>query len=259
MKSKRKILEKRFEVDSDGCKCRGKIMFPSKKKNQPVVIISHGFGGCMKDTKINAKLFAELGYVAVYFDFCRSGCRTKSTGKTTEMSVLTQKNDLIRVIDYIKEQPFCDKDRIYLLGLSQGGFVSALAAAEREDDVKELLMYYPALCIPDDVRNGRALNGVFDKDNPPETVMSLYLKLGKKFITDAAKLDPYKEICTFKKPVLIIHGTEDALVSVDYSRKAAEQYENCRLIEIHGDHGFSGDSYAECEALTIKYMTGKLN
>ena len=45
------------------------------------------------------------------------------------MSVLTEVNDLETVIDYVSTMPYVNKDKIFLMGWSQGGFVSALVAA----------------------------------------------------------------------------------------------------------------------------------
>ena len=46
-----------------------------------------------------------------------------------------------------------DKKRIVLIGESQGGLVSALAAAERKRQISSLILIYPALCIPDNIND----------------------------------------------------------------------------------------------------------
>ncbi len=58
--------------------------------------------------------------------------RGKISGSSLGMGVLAEKTDLLNVLDYIKTLDFVDPIRITLTGCSQGGFVSALAAAERE-------------------------------------------------------------------------------------------------------------------------------
>ena len=77
----------------------------------------------------------------------------------------------------------------------------------------------------------------------------------QKYVEDARTLDPYEQICTFKKPVLIIHGIEDKLVKIEYSRKANERYENCELIEVHGDHGFILKGFIAGKKATEKYLS----
>ena len=56
-------------------------------------------------------------------------------------------------------------------------------------------------------------------------------------------MDPFREIQSYKGPVLIVHGTDDRIVSIDYAQKAQTAYGNsCTLKIIPGaGHGFSKD------------------
>ena len=63
------------------------------------------------------------------------------------------------------------------MGCSQGGFVSALfAAAHPNVVVSRLILFYPALCIPEDARRGKMLMYAFDPSNIPEQIFLLYLR-----------------------------------------------------------------------------------
>lgn len=66
------------------------------------------FGGCTRDTKRYARVFADEGYDAVCLGFCMSGSG-KSSGSSLGMSVLTEKADLLNVPDYIKPLDFVNK------------------------------------------------------------------------------------------------------------------------------------------------------
>ena len=197
-----------FEIESQGCKLRGFILRPRRAGRLPAAIVSHGFGSCTRDTKKYARVFADEGYAAVCFDFCMSGSG-RSSGSSLGMSVLTEKTDLLNVLDYIRTLDFVDPARITLAGCSQGGFVSALAAVERESEVEQLIMYYPALCIPDDARRGQMINAKFDPAHVPDQFRALFVKLGSRYVLDVIGMDPYREICGYQKPVLIVHGTKD--------------------------------------------------
>ena len=247
------IKKTRFEIDSQGYKLRGFILRPQLAGKPPAVIVSHGFASCTRDTKKYAMVFVEEGYAAVCFDFCMSGSG-KSTGSSLGMSVLTEKADLLNVLDYVRELDFVDSNRITLAGCSQGGFVSALAAAERESEIERLILYYPALCIPDDARRGQMITAKFDPNHVPEQFRALFVKLGAKYALDAQGLDPFREICGFQKPVLIVHGTEDKLVDISYSRRAAQGYSNCQLVEVNGDHGFVLSGFAESRRATLEFL-----
>lgn len=247
------IKKTRFELDSQGCKLRGFILRPPQAGRLPTVIVSHGFASCTRDTKKYAMVFVEEGYAAVCFDFCMSGSG-KSSGSSLGMSVLTEKTDLLNVLDYVRELDFVDSNRITLAGCSQGGFVSALAAVDRESEIAQLILYYPALCIPDDARRGQMINAKFDPAHVPEQFRALFVRLGAKYALDAQGLDPYREICGFSKPVLIVHGTEDKLVDISYSRRAAQGYPNCRLVEVKGDHGFILSGFDESKRTTLEFL-----
>lgn len=244
---------KNFSIYSGGNKLNGIIFNSGVSKPTRTVIISHGFASNMLITAPYAKPFLDAGYVAIMFDFCMSGSGI-SGGKSHDMSVLSEKDNLIDVLNYAKSLDIVDSEHITLCGCSQGGFVSALAAVQCEDDVERLIMYYPALCIPDDARRGCIIGTKIDTNNVPDKFFGLFVQLGKKYVDAAVSLDPYEQICTFKKPVLIIHGIEDKLVKIDYSRKANELYSNSKLIEIHGDHGFIAKGLIEAGKVTTKYL-----
>ena len=248
-----KIKKTGFEIDSQGYKLRGFILRPEKTGRLPTVIVSHGFGSCTRDTKKYARVFVDEGYAAICFDFCMSGSG-KSSGSSLGMSVLTEKTDLLNVLDYVRTLDFVDADHITLAGCSQGGFVSALAAVERESEVERLIMYYPALCIPDDARRGQMINAKFDPDHVPDQFRALFVKLSFKYVLDVKGMDPFQEICRFQKPVLIVHGTKDRLVDIGYSRRACESYQNCKLVEVNGDHGFIFSGFAQSKRATIEYL-----
>ena len=131
------------------------------------------------------------------------------------------------------------------MGCSQDGFVSGLTAVKPENKVDRLVMFYPALCIPDDARAGKMMFAKFDPDNIPELINCGPMKLGRCYPADVIHMDPYDEISPYRGPVLIVHGTKDKIVNVEYSRKAAAAYEavvpnRTRLCIIEdGAHGFS--------------------
>ena len=69
-----------------------------------------------------------------------------------DMTVMTEKEDLSAVMDFVKTKDYVDQDHLFLLGQSQGGLVSALTAADRKDDVAAMILIYPAFCIADNAR-----------------------------------------------------------------------------------------------------------
>lgn len=164
------IKKSKFSCQRDGLTIRGHEYKPIGE-NLPIAIVSHGFMANLMTVKHYAQFLAEIGYVAFCFDF-NGGCvmMGKSDGKTTDTSVLTEVSDLCAVIEYAKSLDYTDSSNILLMGCSQGGFVSALTAAKLRDQVRKLVLFYPALCIPDDARSGKMMWAKFDPQNIPEIV-----------------------------------------------------------------------------------------
>ncbi len=216
----------KFECIRDGLTIRG-IELKPKGNNLPIAIISHGFMANYKTVEHYAKLFAELGYASYCFDFNGgSVLMNKSDGKTTEMSVITEAKDLEAVIEYTKSLEYTNGNDIVLMGCSQGGFVSALVAAKLKEKISKLVLFYPALCIPDDARNGKMMFVKFNPSNLPETLSCGPMKLGKCYVSDVLNMDPYKEIKEYLGEVLIVHGTNDKIVKMEYIEKAYNVYNN---------------------------------
>ncbi|MBR1989511.1 MAG: alpha/beta hydrolase, partial [Firmicutes bacterium] len=128
-----------------------------------------------------------------------------------------------------------------LMGCSQGGLVSALTAAKHPEMVSRLVLFYPALCIPDDARAGRMMLAKFDPANIPERINCGPMKLGRCYAADVIGMNPFAEITPYCGPVLIVHGTKDRIVNPDYSVCEQEAYANASLRIIEGGgHGFRG-------------------
>lgn len=218
-----KITRSTFTCARDGLTIRGTQFLPEGEQ-LPVAIISHGFMANQQSVVKYARQFARWGYASYCFDFSGGCIKGKSDGNTTDMSVLTEKEDLKAVIFYVKELPFVNPDRLILMGCSQGGFVSALAAAELKDQVARLILFYPAFCIPDDARRGQMLMASFDPDEIPDIIRCGPIQLGKTYPASVKDMDPFKEISGYHGPVLIVHGTEDHIVNLSYAQKAWESY-----------------------------------
>lgn len=228
-----------FECTRDGLTIRGTEYRPAGD-NLPVAIVCHGFMAFQDTVRQYVVELARMGYCAYCFDFCGgSVIKGKSDGKTTDMSVLTEVQDLEAVIRYVQSRPYNSKD-LLLMGCSQGGFVSGLVAAKHPGLVNSLIMFYPALCIPDDARAGKMMFAKFDPANIPEVFRCGPMKLGRCYPAAVLDMDSNAEICSYTGPVLIVHGTKDKIVSLDYSRRAQAAYKNVQLYFIEGgSHGFS--------------------
>ena len=195
-----------------------------------------------------------MGFLAVTFDFCGGGIISRSDGRSQDMTILTEKADLLTVVEGVKNQ--FSPTSITLLGCSQGGFVSGLLAAELgKEMIDRLIMFYPAVCIPDDARKGRMMFYKFDPDNIPTVLGRFPMKLGGEYARTVIGMDPYEEMKGYDGPVLLIHGTADKIVNIRYARKLREIYSDCRYEEIDGGgHMFKGKADEQACRILQEYM-----
>lgn len=220
-----KISREPFSCFRRGLKICGSVFLCSEAPQKlPVAVLCHEFMADEHFCYEYAKTLAECGYAAFTFDFCGGSLSGKSEGDTRDMSALTEAEDIKAVIEFAHRQPFADEAGVLLLGCSQGGFAAALAAAQLKDEVRGLIMLYPALSIPDDARSGKMLGASFDPENIPDTINCGPMLLGRRYVEDVINMEVYAEITKYTGPVLILHGDKDAVVDTDYSKRAARLY-----------------------------------
>lgn len=245
------ILKASFSCQRGSLTIRGTEYRP-EGESLPVAIVCHGFMANQGTVRQYAKALAGMGFAAYCFDFC-GGCVIggKSDGATTDMSVLTEVADLEAVMAHALSLPYTRHESLTLMGCSQGGFVSALTAAKHPSQVTKLILFYPALCIPDDARRGRMMWARFDPENLPDTISCGPMKLGRCYPADVMHMEPPVELVPYPGDVLIVHGDKDSVVPPVYSETAAMAYKLMRhdrqgtnrvQLEIipGAGHGFSG-------------------
>lgn len=228
----------------------GKLYEPCDGLRHPAVILSHGYNGSFTDFNDDCYFFAKNGFVAFAYDFAGGSVRSNSSGKTTDMTLQTEKQDLLTVIDYIRGLENVYENKLFLLGGSQGGLVTALVADERPELISAVSLYFPAFCIPDDWRKQYP-----DGTKIPKMLDFWGLRLGSGFIEDAIALDLETSIGKYSGPVLIIHGTNDNIVPLSYAQEAEKKYSDARLVTLTGEgHGFSPAGAVQARKLVLEHM-----
>lgn len=219
------------------------------KEKYPVIIICHGFTATYRDNLNCAGRYADAGFAVCSFDFRGGSLQSKSEGSTTEMSVMTEVSDVLAVFSHVKGMPFADPEQIILWGESLGGIAAALAAAELKDQVRALVLFYPAFMIPDNCR------AQFGSRENIEPFVHWDVPLGKCYAQDVWDLSVYEEIEKYEGPVLLLHGTADDVVPVSYSERACEVYKNAAFRTIKGaGHGFFNETGEEADRIVVDYL-----
>ena len=216
---------KEYTFVSNGKKLYARAYIPDAQGSVPLVVYSHGLGASVEHDEEVQKTLAKSGVAVFSFEFAGGSSSTspKSEGATTEMSVLTEVQNLRDALQFASSLPFVKADRIYLMGSSQGGFVSALLAQEAAN-LAGVFLLYPAFSLPDDIRS------TFPKlEEAPETFNLLGTKISKKYLADVYSIDAYEGLSKISAPVHIYHGADDFIVPITASKKAVKTLKNARL------------------------------
>ena len=218
----------------------GELFTPQNaKKNAPIAIIAHGFNGTHEYGRNYYETLGRLGYQCFTFDFPCGSVRSRSDNNTMDMSILNEVSALKALVKYFRSQ---GSKHVVLIGESQGGLVSALTAAELKKEVSQLVLVYPALCIPDNWRQR------YPRKEDIQDVTELWgVKMGRRFFEEIHDMRPFDIIGAYRGPVLIVQGDADQVVSMDDSKKAQQLYASgTRLHVIPGaGHGFKPDEFRQ--------------
>ena len=249
-----KIFEYKVQelyTERDGQQIYGVVSIPQGTgRKMPAVVFSHGFGGSHKNAAKYAQVLAEKGYVTCCFDFCGGSSDSRSGGSTLEMSVFTELADLEAVIARIQKLDYVDNKNLFLIGTSQGGVVSAAAGAVHADEIRGMILIYPAFVMADDAKKlFRSRNEI------PDSYFLMGMTVGRGYFEPLLDYDIYGAIAAYDKDVLIIHGDADRIVPISYSKHALDVYSSAELKVIPGaGHGFYGNDLSQAADWILQYL-----
>ena len=215
---------------------RGMLHLPRAGGPAPGVVVMHGFTGQRLESgflfRALSRALEAAGIASLRFDFYGSG---ESDGDFVEMTAATERADALAALDFFGAHEAIDTDRVGMLGLSFGGFMTACTVGERPDQVKAAVLWSAA---GDSIKRKGENLAEEDKRSLEERgwVDQDGLQLGRAFFDDIGQHDPYAEIASYAGPVLVIHGTEDEAVPLEH----AEKYVGVLEARSHGltDHLF---------------------
>ncbi|HDL5699233.1 TPA: alpha/beta fold hydrolase [Mannheimia haemolytica] len=231
-------MEKRFEINEQGLSIRCKLFYEKELQQiENVVIVLHGFGSS-KELKSNTKFGERLsskykGYAALAFDF---PCHGDDARK--KLSVEESITYLQLVINYAKTS--LNAKNLYAYGTSFGGYLTLKYLAEKGNPFRKIALRAPAVQIYHSLMNrlseeerqklakGREILWGFDRQ----------MKISQAFFDELTDITQ-NDYLDYAEQMLILHGTEDEMVSLSTSQQFADN-NVIELIPIEGaDHAFS--------------------
>ncbi len=249
------VQSKTLTIESNSKSIYAIMHAPDDTEKHPAVICSHGFNGSGDDFTADCLFDAQRGFVALSYDFSGGSARSRSRGKSTDMTLFTEKEDLQAVFAFVQSMDSVLPGSIFLMGASQGGMVTALCAEELQGAIKGVTLYFPAFCIPDDWRKKLP-----DTDSIPDKLNFWGLDLGKDFFVSIHDFYTFDSIGGYEGNVLIIHGDKDPVVPLSYSQEAQKLYKHAELEVLPGEgHGFSPAGGEKARALVADFMQAQLH
>jgi hypothetical protein len=187
------------------------------------LIYLHGFASSPQSKK--ARLFEErckgLGYQLLVPDLAEGDFR----GLTI--------SGQLRVVE-----SFAGSGPVAVIGSSMGGYLAALFAAKRPEQVERVVLMAPAFGFARRWAESLGAEKVADWERSGELPVFHYAAGGETTVgwglmTDARR---YEEEPDVRQPALIFHGVKDDVVPVDASRSFAKGRRNVDLREMDSDH-----------------------
>ncbi len=232
----------------------GMLHVPEGRHPHPAVVLCHGFTGQRIEAhclfvKMARRLCAH-GLHALRIDFRGSG---ESEGRFEDMTVSGEISDALAALEFARQQPTADPERVALLGLSLGGCVAACAAG-RDGGVRALALW-AATAEPH--RIGAAV-----APQPDGTMDFGGNVLGPAFTEDVQAIDPLAEVGQYGGPALVVHGAADEVVPVDHAHRYMDALATTdkRLLVVEGaDHTFArADWEAQVITETAQWLAQRL-
>ena len=216
---------------SDEIKLAGEVYIPTGNRPHPALCICHGIPANPHNPEDRgyaelAQRFCEAGFVTLIFNFRGAGL---SEGN---FDILGWSRDLKVALDFLYYLEEIDKSHICLLGFSGGAAVSVYVTAN-DSRVSSLV----ACACPSDfsrlqseedlmpsIQHFREIGVIKDKDFPPSS---------QEWLMGFATISPIQWIAkTSPRPLLIIHGDADEVVSVDHAYKLYQKAKEPKELKI---------------------------
>jgi len=260
---KKGFVNEPFTVKEQHCKNQkqqdiyGKLYLPNGgPAKKPLAILAHGYNSSYRETEAYAQTLALNGIAAYIFDFCGGANNSRSEGKSIEMSVFTEADDVAAIVETAKKWDFVDSKRMALLGCSQGGLVAAIASSQMPDAFKAVVLVYPALMIAEHAVNVHPKEAITSQTG----VDVMGMPLSHVYYDKLVGYKIFDEMKKYKGNVMIVYGDKDSVADGGYMDRAKSVYQHCEINVIPGGaHGFpASPHHVQANGHIVKFLKKEL-
>lgn len=213
---------------SNGNKLNGWLLKPKEATPTITLLHFHGNAGFLISQYQAMTPLIKYGFQIFVFDYSGFGF---SEGKATRDNVLLDANS---ALSYVISRPDIKGTKLVIYGQSLGGHLSAVVAEQRQTEI-----------------DGLVIEGAFSshKDIAAKTAGVF----GRILVRE--KYSAYKFIREYKKPVLVIHSTEDEVIPFRMGQKIFENANAPKTFyEIKKCHICGPEFYADSISFKIVNM-----
>ena len=235
----------------------GKLYLPQNGSGmKPIAILAHGYNSSFRETEAYAQTLAMNGIAAYIFDFCGGSVNSRSEGKTTEMSVFTEADDVKAIVEAVKTWDDVDPRRIALLGCSQGGLVAAIASSQMPKAFKAVVLVYPALMIAEHAVSVHPKEAIHSETG----VDVMGMPLSHVYYDQLVGYKVFDEMKKYHGDVMIVYGDKDPIAAGDYMERARKVYRSCEVNVVpDGAHGFPQSiTHVKANDYIVKFLRRKM-
>jgi uncharacterized protein len=206
-------------------------------QGDPLIILMHGFGGDKDEKGLfseAAEYFFARGYSVLRFDF---RCCGANKGSFRNVRFVDLESDLSNVFKFVGTGLPLRPKFIGIVGFSLGATIAILANAK---PVKAYALWSPAIFTDKDMYPRYATSEINNDISTNGFFMKSGIEVGPGFLADLKENSVRTKISQISKPVLLVHGENDARIPPSSTKEASLLFRRRpRLCLIPGaDHSF---------------------
>ncbi|MGB0403456.1 MAG: alpha/beta hydrolase family protein [Salibacteraceae bacterium] len=224
----------------------------TNKKLIPVILV-HGFKGYKDWGAFNliAENLASSGFFVLKFNFSHNGTTSEHLTEFVDLNAFGLNNisreleDLNSILDYFESEwkDWVDLEELSLIAHSRGGATSILKAST-DSRIKKMVTWASVGTIEKRIpqislEEFKRTNVIYQLNGRTGQQMPIFYQFVEDFYDNIDRYALIKSASKLDIPVCIIHGTNDATVSVREAEALKKAIPNSELFLIEdGDHSF---------------------